>query len=55
MQTPITLYEKLGGQQGVKQVVDNFYNDVLADDAVNHFFAHTDKSLGCNATATAPR
>jgi hemoglobin len=42
MQTPTTLYEKLGGQQGVKQVVDDFYNDVLADDTVNHFFAHTD-------------
>ncbi len=42
MQTPTTLYEKLGGQQAVKQVVDKFYNDVLADDIVNHFFAHTD-------------
>jgi hemoglobin len=42
MQTPTTLYEKLGGQQAVKQVVDDFYNDVLADDIVNHFFAHTD-------------
>ena len=42
MQTPTTLYEKLGGQQAVKQVVDDFYNDVLADDIVNHFFTHTD-------------
>lgn len=44
MQTPTTLYKKFGGQQAVKQVVDDFYNDVLADDTVNHFFvfAHTD-------------
>lgn len=42
MQTPTSLYEKLGGQQAIKQVVDDFYKDVLADDTVNHFFAHTD-------------
>ena len=42
MHTPTTLYEKLGGQQAVKQVVDDFYKDILADDTVNHFFAHTD-------------
>jgi hemoglobin len=41
MQT-INLYEKLGGQQAIERVVDDFYNRVLADDTVNHFFAHTD-------------
>ncbi len=38
----MTLYEKLGGQQAVEQVVDDFYNRVLADDTVKNFFAQTD-------------
>ncbi|MBV9388529.1 MAG: group 1 truncated hemoglobin [Chroococcidiopsidaceae cyanobacterium CP_BM_ER_R8_30] len=42
MQTPTTLYEKLGGQQAIEQIVDDFYERVLADDTVNHFFVHTD-------------
>lgn len=37
-----SLYEKFGGQQAIKRVVDDFYKRVLADDTVNHFFAHTD-------------
>lgn len=37
-----SLYQKVGEEQGVKEIVDNFYNLVLADDEVNHFFAHTD-------------
>ncbi len=37
-----TLYEKLGGEQAIKQVVDDFYTRILADDTVNFFFAHTD-------------
>lgn len=41
MSTP-SLYEKLGGQAAIRQVVDEFYNRVLADPTVNHFFAHTD-------------
>ncbi len=44
MPTPptLTLYEKLGGQPVVAQIVDDFYKRVLADDTVNHFFANTD-------------
>ena len=43
METPkTTLYDKLGGQQAIEQVVDDFYKLVLADDSVNHFFADTD-------------
>lgn len=44
MDTPptLTLYEKLGGQQFVAQIVDDFYQRVLADDTVNYFFANTD-------------
>ncbi|BAZ11821.1 globin GlbN [Calothrix sp. NIES-4071] len=37
-----TLYEQLGGQRAIEEIVDNFYNRVLADDTVNKFFAHTD-------------
>lgn len=42
MATQTTLYEKLGGQEAIAQVVDTFYELVLADPVVNHFFAHTD-------------
>lgn len=44
MDTPptLSLYEKIGGQPVVAQIVDDFYKRVLADDTVNHFFAHTD-------------
>ncbi len=33
-----TLYEKLGGAEAVKLAVDNFYERVLQDDRVKHFF-----------------
>ncbi|MED4228391.1 group 1 truncated hemoglobin [Neobacillus cucumis] len=37
------LYEKLGGQEAIKKVVDYFYNElVLKDETVNQFFEHTD-------------
>ncbi|WP_210366926.1 group 1 truncated hemoglobin [Bacillus sp. REN3] len=37
-----TLYERLGGQEGISKVVDVFYDYVLADETVNHFFVNTD-------------
>ncbi|KPC69301.1 group I truncated hemoglobin [Laceyella sacchari] len=37
-----TLYEKLGGEETIAKVVDYFYELVLADDTVNHFFENTD-------------
>lgn len=37
-----TLFDKLGGQQGLEQIVDEFYKRVMADNTLNHFFAHTD-------------
>lgn len=37
-----TFYEKYGGEETVAKVVDYFYELVLADDTVNHFFANTD-------------
>lgn len=45
MPTKQTLYEKLGGQQAIKQIVDDFYARVLADDTVNQFFANTDMEM----------
>ncbi|GAB4457501.1 MAG: hypothetical protein OHK0037_00040 [Elainellaceae cyanobacterium] len=37
-----TLYEKLGGAAAVDLAVEKFYEKVLADERVQHFFAHTD-------------
>ncbi|MDQ1910598.1 group 1 truncated hemoglobin [Paenibacillus sp. GD4] len=36
------LYEKLGGEETIGKVVDYFYELVLADETVNHFFNNTD-------------
>lgn len=36
-----TLYDKLGGEAAVDLAVDKFYEKVLADERVQHFFAHT--------------
>ena len=37
-----TLYEKLGGKKTVKLVVEKFYERVLKDDRINHFFDPVD-------------
>ena len=37
-----TFYEKYGGEETISKVVDYFYDLVLADDTVNHFFKDTD-------------
>lgn len=37
-----SLYEKLGGAAAVDLAVDKFYDKVLADDRIRHFFANTD-------------
>lgn len=37
-----TLYDKLGGEDVIRKVVDTFYELVLKDETVNHFFANTD-------------
>lgn len=37
-----TLYDKLGGAAAVDIAVEKFYEKVLADERVQHFFAHTD-------------
>lgn len=40
--TNVTLYEKLGGEEAIAQVVDYFYSLVLADKTVEKFFLNTD-------------
>ena len=37
-----TLFEKLGGAEAVDLAVDKFYERVLADERVKHFFVDTD-------------
>ncbi|MBW4631049.1 MAG: group 1 truncated hemoglobin [Iphinoe sp. HA4291-MV1] len=37
-----TLFDRLGGHQGLEQIVDDFYKSIMADNTLNHFFAHTD-------------
>jgi hemoglobin len=37
-----TLFEKLGGAAAVDLAVDRFYERVLQDDRIKHFFANTD-------------
>lgn len=37
-----TLFEKLGGEGAVSAVVDKFYEFMMADPVVSHFFAKTD-------------
>ena len=37
-----TLFEKLGGADAVNLAVDKFYERVLQDDRIKHFFANVD-------------
>ena len=37
-----SLFEKLGGESAISDVVDIFYEKVLADDSVSHFFFYSD-------------
>jgi len=37
-----TLYERLGGREAIRAVVDDFYARLLADDELGPFFADTD-------------
>ena len=38
----MTIYEELGGRDGVAAAVDRFYGHVMADDALAPYFAATD-------------
>ena len=37
-----SLYERLGGEAAVDAAVDKFYEKVLADERIRHFFTETD-------------
>jgi hemoglobin len=37
-----TLYDRLGGSDGIETVVEEFYDRVLADESLAHFFEATD-------------
>ncbi len=37
-----TLFERIGGEAAVEAAVDRFYEIVLADDRIRHFFAGVD-------------
>jgi len=37
-----TLYERLGGEPAINAAVDLFYDKVIADSRINHFFSDTD-------------
>ncbi len=37
----MTLFDRLGGEGAISAVVDKFYEYMLADPVVNHFFANT--------------
>jgi len=40
--TEETLYERLGGHDGIRAVVDDFYDRLLEDDELGPFFADAD-------------
>lgn len=37
-----TLFERLGGKPAVEAAVDLFYEKIMADERINHFFKNTD-------------
>jgi hemoglobin len=37
-----TLFEKYGGEETIKTLVDKFYDGVLSNDLIKHFFDKTD-------------
>ena len=37
-----SLFEKLGGKDAINAVVDKFYQIMLLDEEVSHFFSSTD-------------
>lgn len=41
----VSLFERIGGMDAVKAAVDIFYEKVLEDDIINHFFTKTDMKL----------
>lgn len=42
MSEPDTLYERLGGEDTINELVDDFYGRVRADESLQGFFEHSD-------------
>ena len=42
---PMTLYDQIGGKGAVDKAVEVFYDKVLADDLVSHFFTDVDMKI----------
>ena len=40
-----TLYERLGGHEGIRAVVDDFYDRLVADEEIGPFFEGSDTEL----------
>ncbi|WP_436909076.1 truncated hemoglobin [Halosimplex marinum] len=43
--TGATLYDRLGGREGIEAVVDEFYDRLLADDELGPFFEDADLEM----------
>lgn len=43
--TEATLFERLGGEAAIEMVVDIFYNKILVDSRICHFFGNIDINL----------
>jgi len=41
-ESPMSIYEKIGGDAAVDAAVDIFYKKVLSDDRISHFFESVD-------------
>jgi hemoglobin len=41
MENQSNLYNEIGGEEKVGQMVDDFYNRIMKDDSLNHFFKET--------------
>lgn len=39
--SPVSIYDRVGGHEGLEAVVEDFYNRVLGDDQLSGFFAGT--------------
>ena len=44
-QTETSLFERIGGMNALDAAVDIFYQKVLSDDRIKHFFDHTDMKI----------
>ncbi len=43
-----SIYERIGGEKAVDAAVDKFYEKVLADERIKHFFTDTDMKKQAN-------